>query len=107
MGDTSRWCTTEWKRDINHGQYQKVIIDTWGIADLFYSEKEKEWIDAFKSVIKYVEEASDRRIMPHIKKYMKDFLRVAIDAINGKVSKAELKKKKNTALELLSKAYAN
>ncbi len=107
MDNTIRWCVDEWKRDINHGQYQKVITDTWGVANLFYSEKNQEWINAFKSIIKKIEESSDRKIMPHIKKYMKDFLKVAIKAINGKVSNTELRKQKDTALELLSKAYSS
>ncbi len=107
MGDTSRWCVAEWKIDINHREYQKVVIDTCAIADLFYAEKDQEWINAFKSIIRKLEETSDRRIMPHIKKYMRDFLKVAIRSSNGEVSKTELKIQKSTTLELLKKAYSS
>ena len=107
MTGTSQWCVSEWKRYINHGYYQSVVKDAWEIANLFYSEKDTEWIEALRSVIKKIDESSDRMIMSHIKKYMKDFLNVAIQAIYGECSKLQLANEKNRTLKLLAIAYCS
>lgn len=107
MKGTSQWCVSEWKKYINHRNYQRVVTDVWGIANLFYSEKNTEWIEALRSVEKKIDESSDRMIMPHIKKYMKDFLNVAIQSINGQCSKLQLANEKNRTLKLLAIAYCS
>lgn len=86
---------------------KKVVVDIWMIADLFYEENDEEWIEALKSIIKKLNELSDTMIMPHIRKYLKDFVNVAIRAIKGKCSKKELVREKDRILKLLEIAYSS
>lgn len=107
MGDTSRWCVSLWKTDINHCRYSKVVNDIWGIANLFHAEKNTEWIEALDTIIVRINKSSDKKIMPHIKKHLTDFLEVAKKAIDGKCTKQKLRKEKDKTLQLLSIAYSS
>ena len=107
MGSTSQSCISEWKRDINHRQYHKVIIESSTIAMLFYRENDQEWIDALQRLNNSIEEMGDRRIMPHVKKYVMDFIELEIKTIKGEITKKKLMKERKRTMTLISKAHTS
>lgn len=107
MGSTSQLCISEWKKDVNHRQYEKVIFESSTIAMLFYRENDQDWIDALQKLNNSIEEMGDRRIMPHVKKYIVDFIELEIKTIKGEITKKKLMKERQKTLDLLAKAHTS
>ncbi len=107
MGSASQLCISEWKVDINHRRYEKVIIESSTIAMMFYKQKDQEWIDTLQRFNNSLEEKSSRFILPHIKKYIMDFIELEIKVIKGEITKKKLMKERQKTLDLLAKAYTS
>lgn len=105
MGNTSKLCISEWKKDMNHRDYRKVIVESSTIAMLYYRENDEEWIEKLEMFKEGVENMSTRQIAPHVKNYITDFIEKEISVIQGKITKNKLMKERLKTLELISKAY--
>lgn len=107
MESTIQLCISEWRRDIYHRNYEKVVTESSTIAMLFHRENDHKWIEALQGLNNTLEEMSGRLIMPHIKKYMMDFIELEIKTIKGEIGKKKLRNERQKTLDLLSKAYSS
>lgn len=107
MGNNSKLCIAEWKRDINHRNYEKVVVESSTIAMLFYREKDSDWIEELETFNVWLENISSIRIAPHVKKYLMDLVEKEIATIEGKTTKKKLMEERHKTIERLSKAYVS
>lgn len=100
-------CMAEWKKYIRQGRYREFIEESSMIAMLFYREKDTEWINALQSLNNFLEDMGDRQIMPHVKKYLMDFIESEIKTIKGEMTKKKLMKERQKTMNLISKAHTS
>lgn len=94
-----------WKTNIRKGKYQDFVEESSAIAMLFYREKDKDWINALQKLINFLEDLSDRQILPNVKKYLMDFIEAEIQCVKGEITKKKLMKQREKTINLISKAH--
>jgi len=107
VASTSQMVVSVWRSDLYKRKYRKVVEEICYISMLYLNENNTEWIKAFERISKSLDEMSDRRIWPNVRKYIKDFIKVGIQAIKGKRTRRELLEEKAKTIRLLAIAYSS